>query len=185
MDTVIYLDRFASPGETVQATGEIVSCGGKGANRAVAAARAGAETTFVTALGEDREGRMLEERLAKEGVSLTVAWKRGDTGQAFIEVDGRSENRIAGMHLLDDPSGVLAPEPVRVEEAEEYRMEVRGELTGPGSASRGGRPGSRPSPPSRRGPPVPHVPAEDPPGLRPPGSRRRAPHLEDGAGFRG
>ncbi|MBR2255420.1 MAG: ribokinase [Candidatus Methanomethylophilaceae archaeon] len=109
VDTVIYLDRFSSPGETVQATGKIVSCGGKGANQAVAAARAGAETTFVTALGEDREGRMIEERLAKEGVFLSVAWKRGDTGQAFIEVDGRSENRIAvigGANMMLSPADV-------------------------------------------------------------------------------
>ena len=41
VDTVIYLDRFSSPGETVYATGKKVSCGGKGANQAVAAPRAG------------------------------------------------------------------------------------------------------------------------------------------------
>ncbi|MBE6519673.1 MAG: ribokinase [Thermoplasmata archaeon] len=109
VDTVIYLDRFSSPGETVYATGKKVSCGGKGANQAVAAARAGAEVTFITAFGDDDEGRSLEQRLADEGMTLSVAWKQGDTGQAFIEVDRRSENRIAvvgGANMLLSPEDV-------------------------------------------------------------------------------
>ncbi|MBR3410530.1 MAG: ribokinase [Candidatus Methanomethylophilaceae archaeon] len=109
MDTVIYLDRFASPGETVHATGKKVSCGGKGANQAVAASRAGAEVTFLTALGEDAEGRCFEESLSRTGMRLSVAWKRCDTGQAFIEVDGRSENRIAvigGANMMLSPDDV-------------------------------------------------------------------------------
>ncbi len=111
VDTTIYLDRFASPGETVQARGKRISCGGKGANQAVAAARAGAETSFITALGDDAEGKMLEERLAEEEISLSIVRKRADTGQAFIEVDDRSENRIAvigGANLMLSPEDAEA-----------------------------------------------------------------------------
>ena len=106
-DTMLYLDRFALPGETVHATGKKISCGGKGANQASAASSAGAETVFATALGSDAEGRFLEEELSKEDMELIVARKSGETGQAFIEIDSRSENRItvlggANMKLSPD-----------------------------------------------------------------------------------
>ncbi len=109
VDTVIYLDRFALPGETVYATGKKVSCGGKGANQAVAVTRAGAEVTFITAFGDDAEGKILEQRLSNEGMRLSVVWKQGDTGQAFIEVDGCSENRIA---VIGGANMMLSPEDV-------------------------------------------------------------------------
>ncbi len=109
VDTVIYLDRFALPGETVYATGKKVSYGGKGANQAVAATRAGAEVTFITAFGDDNEGKSLEQRLSNEGMKLSIAWKQGDTGQAFIEVDGCSENRIA---VIGGSNMMLSPEDV-------------------------------------------------------------------------
>ncbi|MBR6205535.1 MAG: ribokinase [Candidatus Methanomethylophilaceae archaeon] len=109
VDTVIYLDRFSSPGETVHANGKRVSCGGKGANQAVAAARAGADVSFATALGDDAEGRFVEDRLSKERMGLDIVLKSCDTGQAFIEVDSRSENRIAvigGANMLLSPEDV-------------------------------------------------------------------------------
>ncbi len=107
LDTAIYLDRFASPGETVHASGKKVSCGGKGANQAAAAARAGADVTFMTALGDDAEGKILEEKLSKEKMTLSVVRKQCDTGQAFIEIDGRSENRIA---VIGGANMMLSPE---------------------------------------------------------------------------
>jgi ribokinase len=110
LDTSIYLDRFASPGETVHAAGKKVSCGGKGANQAVAAARAGADVTFMTALGDDPEGKILEERLSEEGMTLSIIRKQCDTGQAFIEIDSRSENRIA---VIGGANMVMTPEDVK------------------------------------------------------------------------
>ena len=108
-DTMLYLERFALPGETVHATGKKVSCGGKGANQAAAASRAGAETVFATALGSDAEGKFIEEQLSKEDMGLIVARKSGETGQAFIEIDGRSENRIT---VLGGANMKLSPEDV-------------------------------------------------------------------------
>ena len=115
IDTMLYMKRFSSPGETVQAISKRVSCGGKGANQAVAASRAGADVVFATALGDDAEGGMLERRLSEERMALSIVRKPGYTGQAFIEVDSRSENRIAvlggaNMRLSPEDVGRMADE---------------------------------------------------------------------------
>ena len=56
LDLVYTVEAIPAPGETVLATGGGRHPGGKGANQAVAAARAGASTTFVALLGDDDAG---------------------------------------------------------------------------------------------------------------------------------
>ena len=71
--------------------------GGKGANQAVAAARAGARVRFVGAVGDDDLGAAAVEALAAEGVD--AARSRGSTatatGVALIAVDAEGRNQIA------------------------------------------------------------------------------------------
>ncbi len=93
-DLVLPVGRLPRPGETVLATGRSVSAGGKGLNQAVAAARAGARTSFVTALGPDAEGTELRAVLDAEGVRATVRESSLPTGLAVVMVDERGENSI-------------------------------------------------------------------------------------------
>lgn len=85
-----------SPGETVLATSLVRSPGGKGANQAVAAARAGgALVAFIGAVGADAEGEWLSARLAADGVDTAMLARSGDpTGQALISVAANGENVI-------------------------------------------------------------------------------------------
>ena len=109
VDVVLAVDRIPRPGETVLASGLTRGPGGKGANQAVAAARAGADTTFVAALGDDDGGQLLRDALTEVDLSL-VRTSTEPTGTAIITVDASGENAItvapsANAELvLDDES---------------------------------------------------------------------------------
>lgn len=68
--------------------------GGKGFNQAVAAARAGAATTFVCALGEDPGGALARDLSAADGIDLRAGASSEPTGTAGIYVDARGRNTI-------------------------------------------------------------------------------------------
>lgn len=71
------------------------SAGGKGANAAVAAARAGASVTMIGAVGDDAHGRFAIEALIAEGVDTAgVRTVAAQTGVALIAVGPRGENQI-------------------------------------------------------------------------------------------
>jgi len=95
MDIVFSVDRAPSPGETLIAESAARYPGGKGLNQAVAAARAGAATSFIGAIGRDDHGAALATVLDGETIRADLL-RRVDapTGQAFIVVDGRGENTI-------------------------------------------------------------------------------------------
>jgi ribokinase len=95
VDLVMRLPALPAPGQTVLG-GELArSEGGKGANQAVAAARAGARTHFVGAVGA-ADGAGSIAALAAEGVDVgAVARLAGPTGHAFVLVDDGGENQIA------------------------------------------------------------------------------------------
>jgi ribokinase len=96
MDLAATADRLPAPGETVTGARFSRHHGGKGGNQAVAAARLGAETAFVGAVGDDAFGEEARAALAAEGIDLTaVRTVPGPTGVALILVDGRGENLIA------------------------------------------------------------------------------------------
>ena len=67
-DMTVRVPRLPAPGETVGGGDFRVTGGGKGANQAVAAARAGARVVFVTALGTDDIGDRALDSLAAEGI---------------------------------------------------------------------------------------------------------------------
>src|SRR5467141_1722033 len=70
VDLVAHGDRLPSPGETVTGAAFSRHHGGKGANQAVAAARLGARTAFVGALGDDDFGADARAAMAAEGIDL-------------------------------------------------------------------------------------------------------------------
>ena len=95
LDTVFTVAALPAPGETVFGSAPVTTPGGKGANQAVAAARAGAQVVFVGAVGDDDAGERLRRHLQVNGVGtegLTAV--PGSSGSAFITVDHAGENTI-------------------------------------------------------------------------------------------
>ncbi len=95
MDLTLDVDGLPRPGQTVLASSSSYAPGGKGANQAVAAARAGAQVQFVGALGDDPAAEQLRAHLVTNGVGLdgTVSLP-GPSGTAIIVVDSAAENTI-------------------------------------------------------------------------------------------
>jgi len=95
MDLVAYVDTVPASGETVQGRQFRQIPGGKGANQAIAAARAGADVAFLGAVGDDAFGVQLRTTLVDSGVDVsglrTVA---GASGVAHIVVDAAGSNSI-------------------------------------------------------------------------------------------
>ncbi|MFE4454947.1 ribokinase [Streptomyces sp. NPDC056796] len=95
MDLVAYVARAPGRGETVTGREFRTVPGGKGANQAVAAARAGGEVVMIGAVGTDEYGSVLRTNLEHAGVDTellhTVA---GPSGTAHIVVDDEGSNAI-------------------------------------------------------------------------------------------
>lgn len=95
MDLVAYVDTAPGPGETVSGTAFETISGGKGANQAVAAARAGGSVHMIGAVGGDVFGARLREGLDNAGIDVTrLRTVEGPSGTAHIVVDARGENSI-------------------------------------------------------------------------------------------
>ncbi|NDH45984.1 MAG: ribokinase, partial [Actinobacteria bacterium] len=95
LDLVARTQRLPHPGETVSAHGYFEACGGKGANQAIAAARAGARTAFVGAVGRDAAGDTLRRAFVDDGVDVSrLASVDAPTGRALIGVSDDAENLI-------------------------------------------------------------------------------------------
>ncbi|SFO46597.1 ribokinase [Pseudonocardia ammonioxydans] len=97
VDMVVTAPTLPSAGETVVGRSVARHGGGKGANAAVAASRAGAAVTYIGAVGDDDLGRSALAELNASGVLTdnveTIA--RCPTGVALIVVDENGENQIA------------------------------------------------------------------------------------------
>jgi ribokinase len=93
----VRVPHIPTPGETVLGHSFQISGGGKGANQAIAAARAGGRVVFVTALGSDDLGDRAVENLAREGIQVDLIRRvpGAASGVALIFVDDSGENSIA------------------------------------------------------------------------------------------
>ena len=96
LDFVTQAPTIPRPGETVMGRDLAMFPGGKGANQAVACAKAGgAETCFIGALGDDAFAQTLREALQDAGVrDHIIACPSTPTGAAFICVSDAGENAI-------------------------------------------------------------------------------------------
>lgn len=96
LDTTIRMGRLPIPGETVHSNEIFSSGGGKGANQAIAARRSDADTSFIGAVGNDEQGKLLLDLLAQDGIDITgVQIVQNDrTGSAVVMVDEQAENSI-------------------------------------------------------------------------------------------
>ncbi|HEY7814413.1 MAG TPA: PfkB family carbohydrate kinase, partial [Nakamurella sp.] len=95
MDLVTTVERLPAPGETVMGKGFSTIPGGKGANQAIAAARAGGEVDFIGAVGSDDFAATLRRTLADAGIATArLRAVDGPSGIAAISVDDTAENSI-------------------------------------------------------------------------------------------
>jgi ribokinase len=95
LDFVTEVARLPGPGETVLGPECVTHPGGKGANQALAAARAGARTVLAGAVGNDSFADLALELLRQADLDLSrVARVSGSTGAAFITVDDGGANQI-------------------------------------------------------------------------------------------
>lgn len=95
-DMVVKTDRFPELGETIIGGDFFMFPGGKGANQAVAAARAGGEVTFICAVGDDVFGQNALKGYREQGINVDSAMvvKDAASGVALITVNGEGENEI-------------------------------------------------------------------------------------------
>lgn len=94
-DFVVRARHVPAPGETLLGGDLSVFAGGKGANQAVAAARAGgAQTAMLVALGDDDQAKLLIRSLEGAGVELHIRRSARSTGAALITVSDEGENAI-------------------------------------------------------------------------------------------
>jgi ribokinase len=113
IDLVVTVERLPGRGETVTGGRFERHHGGKGGNQAVAAARLGARTAFVGAVGGDAFGAEARAALEAEGIDLRglATLEREATGVALILVDAAGENSIAvagGANVAVTPALVAA-----------------------------------------------------------------------------
>ena len=114
LDLVATTDRLPGPGETVLGHTYREHAGGKGLNQAVAAARAGASTSFCAAVGDDDAARQLLEVMTADGIDVNNVQRLAGvpTGRALIGVSANAENSIivvAGANAALEPEHVRAP----------------------------------------------------------------------------
>jgi ribokinase len=117
IDLVVVADHLPQPGETVLGGQFATHDGGKGANQAVAAARAGARVSMIGAVGTDAHGERARASLSAEGVDIARV-RRVDgepTGVAIVAVGPRGENLIvvapganATLELDEDDRSLIA-----------------------------------------------------------------------------
>jgi ribokinase len=95
IDLTMRVERLPLPGETALAVSTMEDFGGKGANQAVAAQRAGARVVLFCALGDDADGeRILAQVRAEQIDTCHIARLPCRTDLSIITVDARGENTI-------------------------------------------------------------------------------------------
>jgi len=117
-DLVLTCPRLPGPGETLLGGDFRQSHGGKGANQAVAAARAGAKVVFVGGRGRDDFGKNAADALRKEGIDIRhFQIKAGaSSGVALILLGGKTRENIIGV--AKSANDALTPADIRSVAAE-------------------------------------------------------------------
>jgi ribokinase len=134
-DVTAFSQRLPNRGETVLGDDFTLVLGGKGANQAVAAARAGAPTWMAACVGQDPFRDIVLSGLRSHGVTLSeVRTVEGRTGVAHIRVDASGENDIVITPLANaDLSTEMVDESIRATQDAVgvllLQLEVRSEVT--------------------------------------------------------
>ena len=111
VDLMLEVERHPHPGETLLGGSGALLAGGKGANQAVAAARAGARTAMVGAVGSDANSETALEHLRGADVDLSaVRTVPGPTGLAVVTLAADGENTIV---VVPGANATVTPDVVR------------------------------------------------------------------------
>jgi len=97
VDLIMKMDRLPRVGETVTDAEFIQTFGGKGANQAVGASRAGGDVSFVGCVGEDSLGKQIIDNLFTAGVNVTHCFTTAEaaSGTALIMIGPGGENYLS------------------------------------------------------------------------------------------
>jgi ribokinase len=107
LDLIASVERLPDPGETVPGSAFKTAPGGKGANQALAAARAGGEVRMIGAVGKDAFAAEALACLREGKVELSgVREVHAATGTAHILVDSHGENVIV---VVPGANGAVMP----------------------------------------------------------------------------
>lgn len=110
-DMIIKMPRLPKPGETIIGGKFSTAPGGKGANQAVGAARAGGKVALVARVGEDMFGQQAVKGFLQDGINVDYVFrdKSAPSGVALIFVDEKGENSIgvaSGANANLSPSDI-------------------------------------------------------------------------------
>lgn len=95
MDMTVKVEELPKLGETIFGNDFYESCGGKGANQAVAVSKLGMKTEMIGMVGKDSQGEKLIQNLNKYGIISNNVIKSDElTGRAIITVDKKGDNNI-------------------------------------------------------------------------------------------
>ena len=120
MDLVVQVEAHPQPGDTVLGSDVQAFPGGKGANQAAAAARAGGQVKMLGRVGTDGYGEKLRTALADAGVATDlVETVEGPSGLALITVDEAGQNIIV---VSSGANRQLSPEDVKEEHLEGIKL---------------------------------------------------------------
>lgn len=131
-DHILNLAHFPRPGETVIGKQYQIAFGGKGANQAVAAGRAGADISFIACVGADDIGERIRQQLQQDRIDTAPVETVADesTGVAMIFVNGEGENNIgiySGANAALTPARVAQHQQV-IADADALLMQLESPL---------------------------------------------------------
>ena len=100
IDTVVYLEKFPTPGSFMNSIKTIERTGGTSGNVALGLCTTGIETNFVGYLGNDANGKKLREVLDNSQINSSIITEiDGPTSHALILVDDKAERTIISMTI--------------------------------------------------------------------------------------
>ncbi|WP_125566129.1 ribokinase [Companilactobacillus insicii] len=96
VDTILNIARLPLPGETMAMHDQSIAGGGKGANQAIAAVRAGAQTSFIAKVGKDHAADFMIDTFKHDQLDIkhVTEDENSGTGKAYILLDDNGQNSI-------------------------------------------------------------------------------------------
>jgi len=97
VDMIMKMERLPQLGETVTDAEFTQVFGGKGANQAVGAARAGGEVTFITCVGNDPLAKTMVQNFKEDGIDTSYIFTEEDvpSGTALVMIGGQGDNYLS------------------------------------------------------------------------------------------
>jgi ribokinase len=97
VDLIMKMDRLPEKGETITDAGFFQVYGGKGANQAVGAARAGGNVAFVNCVGNDAYTPQMLENFRNDGLDIRFVFQKTDiaSGHALVMIGGEGNNYLS------------------------------------------------------------------------------------------